>query len=469
MKRLIILLTAITTFALGAEGELKWRYEMGGSVWSSPAIGPDGTIYIGAIVSGAGDYIYAINPDGSLKWRSDNEIRVGSALAVGSDGSIYACVYMGFLCALKPDGTENWRFERYDMEYASPAIASDGSIICWLTDDVCSVSPEGELNWTSYANPGLTGVYSSPVIEKDGTIYVGVTGNDWYGVWMYAIGPDSTKKWEKIIQGEGFLEVTESSAIDSDGTVYFGTPPFLYAVNPDGSIKWKSDTIYASRSSPAIAPDGTIYLGSEFNALYAINPDGTTKWCYEFGDTLFAPVTSSPAIAADGTVYVGARNKYIYAINPDSTLRWRFKTGGAVESSPAVGSDGTVYVGSHDGYLYAIEGSAPLANSPWPKFRHDNQNTGRVGGVSVEDKPKTDPEIEVNAATIDKALHVTYVLPEEQNGVLQVYDALGRRVEQMKVRSSGEAKFTAPLSSGVYWIRLESKAGQASSKVVLLP
>ena len=84
MKRLIILLTAITTFALGAEGELKWRFEMGGSVSSSPAIGPDGTIYIGAIDfgSGGGHYIYAINPDGNLKWRSDNEIRVSSALAV---------------------------------------------------------------------------------------------------------------------------------------------------------------------------------------------------------------------------------------------------------------------------------------------------------------------------------------------------------------------------------------------------
>jgi hypothetical protein len=37
-------------------------------------------------------------------------------------------------------------------------------------------------------------------------------------------------------------------------------------------------------------------------------------------------------------------------------------------------------VGSYDGYLYAIYGTGTLANTPWPKFRHDNHNTGRVGG-----------------------------------------------------------------------------------------
>ena len=70
----------------------------------------------------------------------------------------------------------------------------------------------------------------------------------------------------------------------------------------------------------------------------------------------------------------------MYALNPDGALKWRYMTGDAVYSSPAIGSDGTVYVGSDDGYLYAIQGSAPLADSPWPKYQHDLQNTGRVGG-----------------------------------------------------------------------------------------
>ena len=57
---------AILLEAKGEEiGVLKWKYETGGNVYSSPAIGADGTIYVGS----DDNYLYAINPDGSLRWR----------------------------------------------------------------------------------------------------------------------------------------------------------------------------------------------------------------------------------------------------------------------------------------------------------------------------------------------------------------------------------------------------------------
>jgi len=40
------------------------------------------------------------------------------------------------------------------------------------------------------------------------------------------------------------------------------------------------DRIY---SSPAIGSDGTIYVGSYDSNLYAINPDGSLKWKYSTG------------------------------------------------------------------------------------------------------------------------------------------------------------------------------------------
>jgi outer membrane protein assembly factor BamB len=95
-------------------------------------------------------------------------------------------------------------------------------------------------------------------------------------------------------------------------------------------------------------------------------------------------VHSSPAIAADGTIYFGSDDGYFYAVNADGTLRWRLRTieNGAVHSHPAIAVDGTVYFGSRDPgcYFYAVHGSAPLASTSWPKFHHDNCNTGRAGG-----------------------------------------------------------------------------------------
>jgi len=100
------------------------------------------------------------------------------------------------------------------------------------------------------------------------------------------------------------------------------------------------------------------------------------KWRYGVGSCVY----SSPAIGSDGSVYVGSDDDYLYAINPEGTLKWRYQTGDYVSSSPAIGSDGTVYVGSEGGDLIAIFSSGALANSAWPKFHHDNKNTGRVGG-----------------------------------------------------------------------------------------
>ena len=52
---------------------------------SSPAIGSDGTIYVGS----RDDNLYAINSDGSRKWAFKTRGRVDSSPAIGSDGTIY--------------------------------------------------------------------------------------------------------------------------------------------------------------------------------------------------------------------------------------------------------------------------------------------------------------------------------------------------------------------------------------------
>jgi len=83
-------------------------------------------------------------------------------------------------------------------------------------------------------------------------------------------------------------------------------------------------------------------------------------------------------VGANGTIYFGALGGTIFALNPDGTLLWNYEVDGNVQSSPAIAEDGTIYVGSDDGSIYAIYGDSPLASSAWPKFRHDNQNTGRA-------------------------------------------------------------------------------------------
>ena len=163
-----------------------------------------------------------------------------------------------------------------------------------------------------------------------------------------------------------------------------GTTP--QGINQTSKVKigtpiWEFETGDFVFSSPAIGPDGTVYVGSRDKKLYAIKgKSGVKLWEFETGGY----VDSSPAIGSDGTVYVGSMgaDKKLYAINGKTGVKlWGFETGGYVESSPAIGSDGTVYVGGGWGgnKLYALKtASKGLAKSPWPMFMQNPQHTGRV-------------------------------------------------------------------------------------------
>ena len=67
------------------DGTLKWRFGTGGQVNSSPAIGANGTIYVG---SDDGN-LYAINPDGTLDWKFSTGTYVDSSPVIDSNGIIY--------------------------------------------------------------------------------------------------------------------------------------------------------------------------------------------------------------------------------------------------------------------------------------------------------------------------------------------------------------------------------------------
>ena len=89
-------------------------------------------------------------------------------------------------------------------------------------------------------------------------------------------------------------------------------------------------------SSPAIAPDGTIYQATFPGDLVAVTPDGRPKWDFKAG----REIKSSPAIAEDGTIYFGSRDWKFYAVSAQGRLKWTFPTGAWVDSSPAIGADG---------------------------------------------------------------------------------------------------------------------------------
>ncbi|MFC1651558.1 PQQ-binding-like beta-propeller repeat protein [Patescibacteria group bacterium] len=360
------------------DGTVKWAFETGDRIESSPAIGTDGTIYIG----NHDNTFYAINPDGSKKWKfkvgepeHGKKFNVQKGIlaspAIAKDGIIYFSSLSDYLFALNSDGTEKWKFKlaiNVDT-WTSPLIGPDGTIYTGsgirFNSDVLEKSSEGPKGKLFAINPDGTekwsfskksNVATSPAIDKNGTIYLGNYVPMTELGRLYAINSDGTEKWhfdtDKLIES--------SPAIDKDGTIYVGTlGGKVYAINPDGTKKWVFKTGDGVSAIPAIGRDGTIYVGSWNAYFYAINPDGTEKWKYKTPDA-YEAIIASAAIGSDDTIYIGSGAGIFYAFNPDGTVKWEYQSPSqdGFASSPAIGADGTVYVGGQSGKLYAFGGSS---------------------------------------------------------------------------------------------------------------
>jgi len=331
-----------------------WRFEIPGGITSSPSIGKDGVIYVGA-KTGLSDNFYAINPDGTLKWSFKAGNWVRSSPAIDDHGIVYFGSNDCNLYALDQNGTELWKCWIGTFPVSSPVIGEDGTIyMASCSNKLSAVNPNGTKKWEFETGDSI---YCSPALDNNGVIYIG--SNDHY---LYALYPNGTLKWR--YKTENYVQ--SAPAIDNEGVIYVGSwDNYLYAILPNGTLKWKlktGDSI--DNSSPAIGNDGTIYVGSYDGFVYAINREGTLKWKYPTGDSII----SSPALDKNDILFIGSMDGKIYAINPDGTEKWTKKVLSSkqyqfryISSSPAIGPDGTVYIGSWFGseepswgYLHAI-------------------------------------------------------------------------------------------------------------------
>ena len=77
-----------------------WQFVIGNGSLSSPAIGSDGTVYVGSL----DNKLYAlIGKNGVKLWEFETGDNVESSPAIGSDGTVYVGSYDKKLYAIKTD------------------------------------------------------------------------------------------------------------------------------------------------------------------------------------------------------------------------------------------------------------------------------------------------------------------------------------------------------------------------------
>jgi len=284
-------------YAIDNSGNLRWTHSTEGFIYSSPAVSTKGKIYAGS----QDGVLYALDRDGSELWsfetKGPGKVPRGSIFAspaIGTDETVYiAGLYDPNLYALDPnDGSTKWtcNFESQGWPFASPVITDDGTIYQTLLYDTHLYAIEhqnGSILWSvdladpadgwfeaNYAQEyGDADGWSEPAVGPDGTIYVSF--DDPY---LRAVDPTGKIQWVRRLGDIGGFTLT----IGSNGNIYAACDDGnLYVVNPGGeeiarfqSEAWLNFPVIADNLLiVADSKDNSMLITYENNKVYAITPE----------------------------------------------------------------------------------------------------------------------------------------------------------------------------------------------------
>jgi hypothetical protein len=213
-------------YSISATGAKNWQYLFDDTTTRyqhSPVMAPDGTIYTLCFAERS---LYAFKPEGTLKWPGSGPPMFCESPAIGSDGTIY--VGAGTLLAVRPDATTVWAATETDAQLSSPAIGKDGTIYVGAFDfGLSAFKPDGKLKWHVLSSPQLQQPFrNTPTIDSAGNIYHNTSNTLW------CLNPDGQVEWAVCGTPPDAYMIASTAApvIGSDGTIYAFLNYKLYAI-----------------------------------------------------------------------------------------------------------------------------------------------------------------------------------------------------------------------------------------------
>ena len=356
--------------------------------------GPDGTVYAvsGDNASSSDSRLIALNPlSGSLKWQFPAPAPAGGdddldAIAVDNAGHIFLGSDDNKVFARASDNTQLWAPFSASGQVESPiAISESPNRIYFGANDLVTDNATlfalnkgtGNPIW-AYSKPETGQIQSGVSIDpgnltddNDDTIYFGTDTERF----LYAVNANGTPRWKYPSSSLTGDIRTQPVVNPSNRDIIFATTNGLvYALPYSGTStaptrRWRFDTGSSVANALAISPDGnTVYVGTTNGVLYALdaktgNTIGSLRWKYPSSGSVGA-ITGKPAVDGDGTVYFGSTDGHVYALNPDSgsltdaqRLKWIYPSSGSigsVRSAIEIGKDGNILFISDDGKLYSL-------------------------------------------------------------------------------------------------------------------
>ncbi|KUG25685.1 hypothetical protein ASZ90_004489 [hydrocarbon metagenome] len=227
--------TSDSLFCFKPNGEIKFRISIG-AIRGHVAFSPHGDIlYVQTLKQSSNLFLYAIDLDEEIIWEKLFYRLTNATIMIDNYGYIYVkgaeTANSGYaLLCIKPDGNIKWQYKVANLGFVgAPTIDKDGNIIFRSVikeEDqyyygITSLDYEGNFRW--FYNMEETGPpYYMPeeiqhglVCDADGTIYAGST----WGYNFYAISKEGELLWKIPLDG---MYADSSPVIGRDGTLYVG-------------------------------------------------------------------------------------------------------------------------------------------------------------------------------------------------------------------------------------------------------
>lgn len=322
-------------YALDAQtGKLKWRYQTGDSIYSSPTVA-NGMVYFGS----HDNKLYAVDAaTGELKWSYKTQDFINSCPAV-ANGIVYFGSADNKLYALDAiTGELKWSYKTRGRVLCSPSVEA-GIVYCGSEDGYWYAldGVTGKLRW-QYKTESDNG-YSTPGVAAGLVYFVNEGENK-----IYALDALTGKlKWDYSSQSE--FGISRSATL-MEGIPFFGDENDIWALKPaTGELEWSLKDSRAEFVTEELGAwtsingfdieNGMAYVVGD-DAILALHlPRGSVTWKYELKD--LSCFWGTPSV--NGRMLLLTCEEKLYALDAlTGDYRWDYDAKSEIGTSPVVTS-----------------------------------------------------------------------------------------------------------------------------------
>ncbi|MFX1450918.1 MAG: PQQ-binding-like beta-propeller repeat protein, partial [Promethearchaeota archaeon] len=225
----------------------------------------------------------------------------------------------------------------------------------------------------------------APVIGADGTIYLGSADT-----YFYAINPDGTLKWKlktnNVVDDAAVIaRRTDPETGEEKDYIFFpGADGFARKVDCqtgevvgtfEATEHYKNEEFMGVpkcnwfESDFTFSRSGRLLAGCDDFAFYQIDPETMTLTVPEFMTRNQIWSGSPTGFAPEGDHYFGCLDTYFRSVDDNGELRWEYPIYGMAGASPTILDDGSVVIGSGNNNIYCFRSEKDIPEDKRVKWR----------------------------------------------------------------------------------------------------